>query len=126
MFWVRLVIWARVSKNGGATRNSACATTEEELGGGLAAQGNFRSVDAENPGVATGGAQGAGHLCSGQKPKFHKALRDIGGEIDVVDDAVLAPFELSERDGGPGGSPLLLETQLHYNLSMKFGRGMCQ
>jgi len=103
-----------------------CLHAQEELGGGLAAQSDFGSVDAEDPGIAPGRAQGARHLGSWQKPKFHKPLRDIGGKIEAVEDAVFALLEFSEGDGGPYGATLLLETQLHYALSMKWVRPRCQ
>ena len=96
--------------------------TQDELGSGLAAQSDFRSIDTEDAGVATGCAQGAGHLGSGQKPKLHQAMCDVGRKIDAIEDPVFAPFEFSEGARGPGRAALLLETQLHYDLSMEWFR----
>jgi hypothetical protein len=66
---------------------------QSHVGSGVPPQGDFRTVYSKNPGIASGGAQRAGYLRTGQKPKFHKALRDIGRKIDVLQDAVFALLE---------------------------------
>ena len=95
------------------------ATTQEQFGSRLSAQGDFGSVDAEDPGVASGCAQRARHSGSRQKPKFHKALCDVAGEVDTVEDAVFAFFEFRQTPRGPGVTAPLVETQLHYVPSME-------
>lgn len=96
--------------------------TQQEFGSRFTPQGHFGTIHAKNAGIASWGAQGSRNLRSGQKPKFHQTLGDVFGKVDAIEYAMLAGFELGEADGRPGGPPPLLETQLHYNLSMKLKR----
>ena len=99
-----------------------CALNQQQLGRGLAAQGDFRSVDPKDARVAAWRALSAGYLRSRQKPEFHKASSDIGWKVDAIENSVFALFEFSKGRGRPRG-PKLLETQLHCILSMKCLRG---
>ena len=66
---------------------------QKDAGSGIPAEGDFRTIYTKDPGIASGGTQRAGYLRTGQKPKFHKALCDIGREIDLIEDAVFALLE---------------------------------
>jgi hypothetical protein len=59
----------------------------------IAPKGDFGTVYSKNPGIASGCTEGARNLRPRQKPKFHKALRDIGGKIDAFQNAVFALLE---------------------------------
>jgi hypothetical protein len=100
--------------------------SQEQPRRSLPPQGDFGAIYTKHARVAPGCAMGANHRHAGQKPKFHKALRDIWRQVDAVQNALFASFELGEGSRGLGDPPSLLETQLHYDPSMKAVVGACQ
>src|SRR5579872_3570026 len=68
----------------------------------------------------------ARHRDAGKESKLHQALRDIGRQVDALEDPLFAAFEFSEGSGTLRISVRLLETHLHYDLSMRAIELCCQ
>src|SRR5215471_8056187 len=85
-----------------------------EMSGGFAAEGEFGAIHAVNPRVATGRGMSGGDARAGKEAELHQAEGLIFGEIEVVENAMLAAAKVGKRRrrGGFAGT-LLFDTQLH-------------
>jgi hypothetical protein len=86
----------------------------------LAAQGEFRSVYAVDPRIAAWRGISGGDASSWEESKLHQAQGLVLGQIETIEDTVLAPAELGKRGCARRFSvSLTFDTQLHYGFSMK-------
>ena len=73
--------------------------TEVEAGGGLASQGDLRTVDAVDARSTSRGPERGRDAASGEEPELHEALGDVRGEVDPVEDRLLSLPEIEECGG---------------------------
>jgi hypothetical protein len=62
----------------------------------LAAQGEFGAVDAIDARIATGGRMSGGDASTGEESKLHQAQGLVFGQIQPIEDTVLAAAELGK------------------------------
>jgi hypothetical protein len=90
--------------------------------GRFQAQGNFRAVHAEYPGVASGRGVADRDAMSGQKAQLHQPSSDIAGEIEAIQNAIFTPLQVHQRSGSQGPRMAALpETELHSDFSIHLG-----
>ena len=70
-----------------------------EAGSGFASEGDLGTVDAIDAWTAPGGPEGRRDAASGEEAELHKALGDVRGEVDPVEDRFFSLSEV-EKCGG--------------------------
>jgi hypothetical protein len=65
-------------------------------GGGGTAQRNLGAIHLEDSRIAAGSALSGGDAGAGEKAKFHQAAGIVGGEINVIEDRVVAFSQVNE------------------------------
>lgn len=70
------------------------------MGSRLEAEGDLRAVDAVDPRVAARRAAPGRDYVARHKAQFHEPAGDVFGEVETVENGLLAFLELDERGGG--------------------------
>ena len=72
-------------------------------------EGEFRSVDAVDARIAARRGMRGGDVRAGEEPELHQTQGLVGGQVQTVDNAVLAAAQLGKRFGA-------FDTHLQYQL----------
>jgi ribosomal-protein-alanine N-acetyltransferase len=91
--------------------------------GGLAPQGDLRTIHLKHPRVAPRGAPPGSDPGAGQKTQLHQAARIIVGQVNAIQDSGIPPAQV-DQGGGYRFLFALVATQLQHDSSMRWSESL--